>query len=63
VIDRSLADSMKDGGIIIHPLPRVGEITPDVDDSPHAVYFKQVGYGLTVRMALLSMLLGGKSVV
>lgn len=63
VIDRSLADSMKDGAIIIHPLPRVGEITPEVDDSPHAVYFKQVGYGLTVRMALLSMLLGGKSVV
>ncbi len=63
IIDRRLADSMKDGGIIIHPLPRVGEITPEVDDSPHAVYFKQVGYGLSVRMALLSMLLGGKSVI
>lgn len=60
VIDRRLADSMKEGGIIIHPLPRVGEIMPEVDDSPHAVYFKQVGYGLSVRMALLSMLLGGK---
>lgn len=57
VIDRALADSMKDGGIIIHPLPRVGEIMPEVDDSPHAVYFKQVGYGLIVRMALLKMLL------
>ncbi len=57
VIDRSLADSMKDGGIIIHPLPRVGEIMPEVDDSPHAVYFKQVGYGLIVRMALLSTLM------
>lgn len=63
VIDRTLADSMKEGGIIIHPLPRVGEIMPEVDDSPHAVYFKQVGYGLTVRMALLSMLLSGKSVI
>lgn len=61
VIDRSLADSMKEGAIIIHPLPRVGEIMPEVDDSPHAVYFKQVGYGLSVRMALLSMLLSGKS--
>ncbi len=60
VIDRRLADSMKEGGIIIHPLPRVGEIMPEVDDSPHAVYFKQVGYGLIVRMALLSMLLGAK---
>jgi aspartate carbamoyltransferase catalytic subunit len=57
VISRRLADSMKEGGIIIHPLPRVGEIEPEVDDSPHAVYFKQVGYGLIVRMALLSMLL------
>jgi aspartate carbamoyltransferase catalytic subunit len=63
VIDRRLADSMKEGSIIIHPLPRVGEIMPEVDDSPHAVYFKQVGYGLIVRMALLSMLLGGKSVM
>ena len=57
VIDRVMADSMKKGAIIIHPLPRVGEITPDVDDSPHAVYFKQVGYGLMVRMALLEMVL------
>lgn len=60
VIDRSMADSMKEGGIIIHPLPRVGEIMPEVDDSPHAVYFKQVGYGLIVRMALLSILLSEK---
>lgn len=58
VIDRKLADSMKKGAIIIHPLPRVGEIAPEVDDSPHAVYFKQVGYGLHVRMALLKTLLG-----
>lgn len=57
VIDRTLADSMKEGAIIIHPLPRVGEIMPEVDDSPHAVYFKQVGYGLIVRMAILSTLM------
>lgn len=63
VINRTMADSMKDGAIIIHPLPRVGEIEPEVDDSPHAVYFKQVGYGLSVRMALLSMILGGKTVL
>lgn len=60
VIDKPLADSMKEGAIIIHPLPRVGEITPDVDTSPHAVYFKQVGYGVVIRMAILSLLLGGK---
>src|SRR4051812_34657620 len=58
IIDRSMADSMREGAIIIHPLPRVGEIMPEVDDSPHAVYFRQVGYGVMVRMALLKMLLG-----
>lgn len=58
VIDRRIADSMKKSTIIIHPLPRVGEIAPEVDDSPHAVYFKQVGYGLRIRMALLKTLLG-----
>jgi aspartate carbamoyltransferase catalytic subunit len=57
IITRPLADSMKKGAIIIHPLPRVGEIMPEVDDSPHAVYFKQVGYGHSVRMALLKNIL------
>ncbi len=56
VITRERADSMKEGGIIIHPLPRVGEISAEVDDSPHAVYFRQVRYGLMVRMALLHLL-------
>ena len=37
----------------MHPLPRVNEITPDVDDDPRAVYFEQVQNGLYVRMALL----------
>jgi aspartate carbamoyltransferase catalytic subunit len=61
IIDRKRADSMKEGGIIIHPLPRVGEIMPEVDDSPHAVYFRQIGYGLIVRMALLSAILDPKN--
>ena len=60
VITRKLADSMKKGAIIIHPLPRIGEIMPEVDDSPHAVYFKQVGYGHSVRMALLQTILTSK---
>ncbi len=59
VITRAVADSMKEGAIIIHPLPRVGEIAEDVDGSPHAVYFKQVGYGVIVRMAILKTILGG----
>jgi aspartate carbamoyltransferase catalytic subunit len=58
VITRQMADSMKKGAIIIHPLPRVDEITPEVDESPHAAYFKQVGYGLVVRMAVLKTILG-----
>ena len=59
IITRETADAMKEGAIIIHPLPRVGEIAEDVDDSPHAVYFRQVGYGLIVRMALLKTILNG----
>jgi aspartate carbamoyltransferase catalytic subunit len=55
-ITRPMTDSMKKGAILIHPLPRAGEIAADVDDSPHAVYFKQAGYGVLVRMALLRTL-------
>lgn len=43
---------------ILHPLPRVGEIATDVDALPNAVYFRQAGNGVPVRMALLAMLLG-----
>ncbi|MCW3974642.1 MAG: aspartate carbamoyltransferase [Candidatus Bathyarchaeota archaeon] len=45
--------------IVMHPLPRVDEITFDVDDTHHARYFKQAFYGLLVRMSLLSLILGG----
>lgn len=44
--------------IVMHPLPRVDEITFDVDDTNHAKYFKQAFYGLLVRMALISLILG-----
>ncbi len=43
---------------LMHPLPRVGEISPAVDDDPRAAYFRQMEYGLYVRMALLAMVLG-----
>lgn len=59
VITRAVADAMKEGAIIIHPLPRVDEIEAAVDNSPHALYFKQVGYGLVVRMAILKTILNG----
>jgi len=44
--------------IVMHPLPRVGEIAMEVDDDPRAAYFRQMEYGLYVRMALLAMVLG-----
>jgi len=43
---------------LMHPLPRVGEITPEVDADPRAAYFRQMEYGLFVRMAVLAMVLG-----
>lgn len=60
IITRAMTDDMKKGTILIHPLPRAGEIAVEVDDSPHAVYFKQAGYGVLVRMALLKVMLNGK---
>ncbi len=44
--------------IVMHPLPRVNEISMDFDDDPRAAYFHQMEYGLYVRMALLAMVLG-----
>jgi aspartate carbamoyltransferase catalytic subunit len=52
-IDLQMADQMKPKSIIMHPLPRVDEISTEVDSSPKAVYFKQAYYGLLIRMALL----------
>lgn len=43
--------------LVLHPLPRVNEISVEVDDDPRAVYFKQVQYGVYVRMALILTLL------
>ncbi len=48
----------KDRMIVMHPLPRVGEISIEFDDDPRAAYFRQMEYGLYVRMALLAMVLG-----
>jgi len=42
---------------ILHPLPRVNEISVEIDSDPRAAYFKQVQYGLYVRMALILTLL------
>ena len=48
----------KPNAIIMHPLPRVDEIEYSVDNTPHAKYFKQVWYGLLVRMSLIGLVLG-----
>jgi aspartate carbamoyltransferase catalytic subunit len=54
---KTLANARKDL-IILHPLPRVDEIAPEVDATPQARYFEQVWNGVVVRMALLALLLG-----
>jgi aspartate carbamoyltransferase catalytic subunit len=51
--------NVKRKAIVMHPLPRIDEIAFDVDNTHHARYFKQTWYGLLVRMALLSLILGG----
>jgi len=48
----------KEKMVVMHPLPRVGEIAMEVDDDPRAAYFRQMEYGLYIRMALLAMVLG-----
>jgi aspartate carbamoyltransferase catalytic subunit len=48
--------------LVMHPLPRVDELTHDVDSDPRSMYFKQAAYGVPVRMALLALLLGAREV-
>jgi len=58
VIDPKVMKAAKERMIVMHPLPRVGEISTDFDEDPRAAYFRQMEYGLYVRMALLAMVLG-----
>ncbi len=58
VIRKKMLDSCKKDMKIMHPLPRVDEISEDVDNTAHALYFEQAENGVTVRMALLAYLLG-----
>jgi len=57
-IDLNLLKDAKKDMIILHPLPRVEEISPEVDSTPHARYFQQVWNGIVTRMALLALILG-----
>ena len=58
VLDTAKMALAKDNMYVLHPLPRVNEISVEVDDDPRAAYFKQVQYGVYVRMALIMTLLG-----
>ena len=59
-VDGELVSQGPDDMIIMHPLPRVNEILPEVDRLPQAKYFNQAFNGVPVRMALLSMVVGGE---
>lgn len=57
ILDKKKMKCAKEDMLVLHPLPRVNEISVEVDDDPRAVYFKQAQYGVYVRMALIKMLL------
>ena len=58
VLDKKKMSLAKEDMLVLHPLPRVNEISVEVDDDPRAAYFRQVQYGVYVRMALILTLLG-----
>lgn len=57
ILDKAKMSLAKENMLVLHPLPRVNEISVEVDDDPRAAYFKQVQYGVYVRMALILTLL------
>lgn len=57
ILDKTKMERARKDMLILHPLPRVNEISVEVDNDPRAVYFKQVQYGVYVRMALILTLL------
>jgi len=56
IIDRKIVNQLKENAIIMHPLPRVNEISPEVDSDKRAAYFRQAKNGLYIRMALLRLI-------
>ncbi|MBQ1628441.1 MAG: aspartate carbamoyltransferase [Treponema sp.] len=58
ILDREKMKLAKQRMIVLHPLPRVNEISPEVDEDPRAAYFKQVKFGMYARMALMAKLTG-----
>ena len=62
ILDKAKMELAPKDMLVLHPLPRVNEISTEVDDDPRAVYFKQGQYGVYVRMALILTLLGMEEV-
>lgn len=62
ILDKTKMELAPEDMLVLHPLPRVNEISTEVDDDPRAVYFKQAQYGVYVRMALILTLLGMEEV-
>ncbi len=60
VLDKKKMQLARQDMIVMHPLPRVDEITVEVDEDPRAMYFTQAKYGVFARMALIMMILGDK---
>ncbi len=58
ILTKDKMKTAKEDMLVLHPLPRVNEISVEIDDDPRAAYFKQVQYGVYVRMALIYTLLG-----
>ena len=61
ILDRAKMEKAKADMIVLHPLPRVNEISTEVDDDPRACYFRQAHYGKFIRMALIMKLLEVKA--
>ena len=61
VVNKETMKQMSEGAIVMHPLPRVDEISPEIDSDPRAAYFRQAKNGLYLRMALLKLVLGNNS--
>ncbi|MDD7266877.1 MAG: aspartate carbamoyltransferase [Lachnospiraceae bacterium] len=57
ILDKQKMNMAKEDMLVLHPLPRVNEISTEVDSDPRAVYFKQANYGVYIRMALILTLL------
>lgn len=59
IVNQNILKAMQRHAVVMHPLPRLDEITVDVDADPRAAYFRQAKYGLYIRMAILKLLLVG----